>query len=561
GHVIFQPYRIFDHSSAVLCLPSIVSSKPRPFKFTNILVHNTRFKEVVLNGWNKYVSGFHMFKVVYKLKCMKKPFRKLMYENGNLHDNVKRLRHELDNVQRDLDRDPFNSILRDEEALYVQAFNDAVLLEELKSRVSRSRIDVVMNSKGVIYENEKVAEALVAHYEMFLGQHGTVIPLCVSNLFQNCLDDVAAIEMIREVSDQEIKDAIFSMGNDKSSGPDGYMVTFFKEAWDIISKDIMLVIREFFVNGKLLKELNHTIIALIPKVSSTARVNDYRPISCCNVLFKYRGPPRCAFKVYIQKAYDTVDWNNLKDILLGFGFHDRLGKRGLRQGDPLSPYLFTLVMEILTLMIRRRVQSSDSFMYHRYCSKLEIVNLCFADDLFLMLMGTRAPLRDKPKWRNLDGVVKPFSRRLKTQDMLRAWDNVDAANVSCALCELQADSHDHLFFECMFSTQVWRKVRVMAGLPSANPSMDSVIHDILPFANRKNSKSVCSKLVLAASAYFIWQERNNRLFRNERRSVDQVVECILNLVRLKLVSCIWKKSKAALSVLNLWKLNSIVLEG
>nr|GFD30037.1 hypothetical protein [Tanacetum cinerariifolium] len=79
-----------------------------------------------------------------------------------------------------------------------------------------------MNSKGVIYENEKVAEALVAHYEMFLGQHGTVIPLCVSNLFQNHLDDVAAIELIREVSDQEIKDAIFSMGNDKSPGPDGY---------------------------------------------------------------------------------------------------------------------------------------------------------------------------------------------------------------------------------------------------------------------------------------------------------------------------------------------------
>nr|GEV05540.1 reverse transcriptase domain-containing protein [Tanacetum cinerariifolium] len=56
----------------------------------------------------------------------------------------------------------------------------------------------------------------------------------------------------------------------------------------------------------------------------------------------------------------------------------------------------------------------------------------------------------------------------------------------------------------------------------------SIIHDILPFANRKNSKSVYSKLVLVASAYFIWQERNNRLFRNERRSVDQVVECILN---------------------------------
>ncbi|GJZ00424.1 putative reverse transcriptase domain, reverse transcriptase zinc-binding domain protein [Tanacetum coccineum] len=100
-------------------------------------------------------------------------------------------------------------------------------------------------------------------------------------------------------------------------------------------------------------------------------------------------------------------------VLLGFGFHVRLvgwimecvtttsfsisingslhgyfkGKRGLCQGDPLSPYLFTLMMEILTLMISRRVQATDLFTYHRYCSKLELVNLCFADDLYLFAYG------------------------------------------------------------------------------------------------------------------------------------------------------------------------------
>ncbi|GKF45797.1 putative RNA-directed DNA polymerase, eukaryota, reverse transcriptase zinc-binding domain protein, partial [Tanacetum coccineum] len=159
----------------------------------------------------------------------------------------------------------------------------------------------------------------------------------------------AANSMIREVSDKEIRDTMFSMGDNKASGPDGFLAAFFKEAWDIIRVDVCKAIKEFFINGILLKELNHTIIALIPKVNTPLRINDYRPISCCNTLYKciskiisnrmkeslselinlnqsafIPGLARCAFKVDIQKAYDTVDWLFLKDILTGFGFHHRM---------------------------------------------------------------------------------------------------------------------------------------------------------------------------------------------------------------------------------------------
>ncbi|GJQ95758.1 putative RNA-directed DNA polymerase [Tanacetum coccineum] len=74
-----------------------------------------------------------------------------------------------------------------------------------------------------------------------------------------------------------------------------------------------------------------------------------------------RGPPRCAFKIDIQKAYDT--------------------------GDPMSPYLFTLVMEILTLILKRRIREDDEFKYHNRCEKQKIVNIFFADDLILFARG------------------------------------------------------------------------------------------------------------------------------------------------------------------------------
>lgn len=60
--------------------------------------------------------------------------------------------------------------------------------------------------------------------------------------------------------------------------------------------------------------------------------------------------------------------------------------KGLRLGDPISPFLFTIVMEYLCRSLASLKNDSD-FQYHPKCAKLGITHLSFSDDLFIIHKG------------------------------------------------------------------------------------------------------------------------------------------------------------------------------
>ncbi|GKE39719.1 hypothetical protein Tco_1463124 [Tanacetum coccineum] len=78
-----------------------------------------------------------------------------------------------------------------------------------------------------------------------------------------------------------------------------------------------------------------------------------------------------------------------------------------------------------------------------------------------------------------------------------------------------------------------------------------VVDYLIPLAKRRACSSVIAKLVFSASVYYIWQERNARLFSNQKRTITQLSEVIKSAVHLKLLSCSFKKMRAGLAFVHL----------
>ena len=97
-------------------------------------------------------------------------------------------------------------------------------------------------------------------------------------------DQAAILE--KEVTEQEIKEVVFSINSNKAPSPDGVNGFFFQKMWYLIGGEVTQAIKSFFGSGKLLREVNNTYIALIPKKQNSAQLKDFRPISCCNFMYK-----------------------------------------------------------------------------------------------------------------------------------------------------------------------------------------------------------------------------------------------------------------------------------
>ncbi|XP_038994896.1 uncharacterized protein LOC120119062 [Hibiscus syriacus] len=191
-------------------------------------------------------------------------------------------------------------------------------------------------------------------------------PFLLKDILQSAITEDNAHDLIKEITNEEIKTAFFCQGNDKSPGPDGYTPFFFKKAWHIIREDVTAAVKYFFIESSLLPAFNATIVTLVHKIPNPSKVKDFRLISCCSVFYKaiykilvsrlqklipdlvslnqtafvkgrnivdntlltqelVRGynrkniSPRCSLKIDLHKAFDTLHWDFISVILKAIG--------------------------------------------------------------------------------------------------------------------------------------------------------------------------------------------------------------------------------------------------
>ena len=92
--------------------------------------------------------------------------------------------------------------------------------------------------------------------------------------------------LLRQFTREEVEAAMKQMEPITGSGPNGMPPLFYQSLWSTMGKDVCSAVLDCLQNDKIPPIINHTHIALIPKVKSPKKISEYRPISLCSVIYK-----------------------------------------------------------------------------------------------------------------------------------------------------------------------------------------------------------------------------------------------------------------------------------
>lgn len=329
---------------------------------------------------------------------------------------------------------------------------------EKRHFVSKQMLKLVSNEGKTLTTNEEMLQETKKFYETLYSERkceDAKIETYIRSLPKLSVKESKDLE--GPITLEEATVALKHMQNEKSPGTDGMTVSFFKFFWKKLGAFVVRSLNEGFNNEEMSITQKEGIIICLPKGDKPREyLKNWRPISLLNVTYKIgstcianrikivlpkliaedqtgfvagryigdnlrtlydmmhyleeRQLPGLLVSIDFEKAFDSINWTYMGNVLKAFGFGEDIQKwiksfyaniksyvivngkvspsffvkRGCRQGDPISPYLFILCAEILACKIRedkdiKGIQISDT----------EFKISQFADDTTFTLEGDR----------------------------------------------------------------------------------------------------------------------------------------------------------------------------
>jgi hypothetical protein len=154
-------------------------------------------------------------------------------------------------------------------------------------RRRKNAIEKLMDEHGRIQADPTIIEQITVNYF-------TQIYTCsnphnfgpILEAIETCVTEDMNARLSQEFKAEEVVLALNQMFPTKSPGPDGMSALFYQKYWHIVGTKVTSAVLEILNSGYMLKKINYTYIALIPKKCDLEKITDFRPISLCNVIYK-----------------------------------------------------------------------------------------------------------------------------------------------------------------------------------------------------------------------------------------------------------------------------------